>query len=140
MTTEWNQLSEEKKSSEIGKQVRKTIDSLEDEYAAAYQKNRYESLIKFLDEKKTIPVTFDFDIVFLHLERIGYIKLSNQEKGVLLSNMSKELKIEAERHRSDRSKYYDMLNNSKDPKHLKYACRRKAVIEWAELYLKNVNL
>lgn len=104
------------------------------------QKEAYENLVSYINEHKVVPKVWPFSPAFIHMESVGEINLSHQEKEALKSRVITELTNEANRLKGDSGKYRDAITNINDPETIKFECRRRAVIDWCELYIKTLTL
>lgn len=105
-------------------------------------KEAYERLIKFLEEKKTIPAVGSYPIVFLELERLGKIIMDIPEKIRFANEVKQELNASADilRIKGFMNEHRQAIRDLNTPEFITDECRRRLVIQWAETYIKTITL
>ena len=95
----------------------------------ADQKEDFEYIERRYKEGKPID-GFNFSGAFKHLERIGEIKMSNEEKDAMMKTIINETKEEINSKRLKTGFKDANLINSILPTNLKIECRKRVVINY----------
>jgi hypothetical protein len=83
-------------------------------------------------ETKQAPLIANWNAAYLHAEKVGLIKLTNDEKAMFMENVIEELKEEKQRLKVQRLNWSSIEETLTTPALLKYECRKRILIKYFE--------
>lgn len=105
-----------------------------DEPVENKEKRLCESLIKIVEQEGKLPLAWDWEPVFFHLERIGELNDTSAQKEKFKAKVMKSLADQAKIE--DKESLRNMINDTlSKPNSLKYECRKRRVQEYLKTYL-----
>lgn len=98
------------------------------------QKRLYLGILKIVETERKIPLTWDWEAVFFHLERIGELCDSNKEKTQFMDGIILKLKSDAKMQDRPGIKA-EILERISKPELLKFECRKERVKKYLQTFL-----
>lgn len=100
------------------------------------EKQNYEGLLKYINDKKQLPIAWDYEGCYNHMERIGIINLTDGQKAEYKNKIEERIKSEAKLVAMEEGNkaMQNILSVLHNPTNLKIRCR----IEYVKEYFKKM--